>query len=146
MSSERPAILMVRRGAFLAPLGPVDASAIERLPSNGKALKVKVTQPRSGPQHRLYWTIIGLVADNLEDVSEDTLHDVIKLRCGYAKAVKTRRGIEYVPASIAWDKMPQDEFNVFFEKAMRFICDDVIPGMSRPALEREARELLGAPA
>lgn len=145
--SERPPILMVRRGSFLAPLAPADSAALEKLPA-GKRLKVKVTQPRSLLQHRLYFTMLDLVADNLDqDVTGDHLHEWMKLKVGCCKPVKQRNGeIVWVPGSIAFEKMGQPEFQAFFDKAKRLLVEHIIPGLRSEDLEREARLMLGEAA
>ena len=137
-------ILMARRGPYLAPWGPMDASAVEVLP-RGKPLKVKVTRARSVPQHRLYFAMLNLVADNMDTpVTADALHEWVKLRCGVSVMIPLRSGkIDTVPGSIAFDKMEQPEFQAFFDKAKALIVEHLIPGLGGAALEREARLMLG---
>jgi len=109
MAAERPPIIMRRRGSFLAPEGPCDGEAIERFPA-GKLLKVRVTQPRSLPQHRLYFVLLDKIAENLDQaIDGDDLHEWVKLKLGYVRLVRQRSGdIVEVPRSIAFDKMPQE--------------------------------------
>lgn len=137
-------LLMARRGPYLAPWGPMDAGGVEVLP-HGKPLKVKVTRARSVPQHRLYWSMLNLVADNMDTpVTADALHEWIKLRCGVSIMIPLRSGkIDVVPGSIAFDKMEQTEFQQFFDKAKTLIVEHLIPGLGIAALESEARLMLG---
>lgn len=146
MSDEKPPILMQRRGGFLMPCSPMDAEMVEAFPS-GKPLRVRITQPRSLPQHRLYWSMLQKVCENLEQpITTETLHQWIKLRCGVIEPIILRTGeIQEVPGSIAFDQMDQVSFNAFFQRAVDLICEHIIPGLEKPALEREAREMLGHP-
>lgn len=145
--SERPPMIMARRGGFLAPWTPADSLQLEKLPT-GVALKVRATQPRSLPQHRLYFVMLDLVADNLDqDLTGDDLHEWVKLKVGCVKPIRLRNGdIAEVPASIAFDKMEQAEFQKFFDRAKRLLVEHVIPGIGSEALEHEARLMLGEAA
>lgn len=144
MASERPAIEMVRRGAFLTPASPVDAEALESYPQ-GKRLKVRITQPRNLQQHKLYWAALQLVRDNLDDAPPlDTLHDAIKVKLGYVRTMTFKDGTEaVVPLSIAFDKMDQAEFRGFFEAFVDLVHKSIIPGVGKDDFENEARLMLG---
>lgn len=142
--SERPEILMVRRGSFLQPAAPVDSVALEAY-SAGKPLKVRITQPRSIQQNRLYWSMINLVCENVDQaLTPDALHEWVKLRCGVTVQIQLKSGkVDTVPGSIAFDKMSQPEFRAFFDRAKDLLVEHVIPGLGRATLEREARLMLG---
>jgi hypothetical protein len=142
--SERPPMMMVRRGAFLAPLTPADGEELERLPV-AKPLKVKVSQGRSNPQLRLYWSLLGKVTENLDqDITPDDLHEWLKLKLGYTKPIRLRSGeIAEVPASIALDRMEAPEFNAYFDAVKALVTEHIIPRVGSAALEREARAMLG---
>lgn len=144
MSKERAPIIMQRRGAFLVPQAPIDGEMLEAFPA-GKPLKVAVTQPRSIKAHRLYFAMLKLVADNLDGpATKEALHEWVKLRTGVSVAIPLKSGkVDIVPGSIAFDKMSEDEFRVFLEAAKTLIVEHLIPGMSKPALEHEARVMLG---
>lgn len=146
MSSERPPILMQRRGAFLVPQAPIDGEMLEAFPA-GKTLKVKVTQPRNVKAHRLYFAMLRLVADNLSvPVTTAALHEWVKLKTGVTAAIPLKSGnVDLVPGSIAFDQMDDDEFRSFLESAKTLIVEHLIPGLSKPALEAEARAMLGEP-
>jgi hypothetical protein len=146
--SERPPILVQRRGEFLVPCGPTDGERIRDLPA-GKALRIEVRQPRrSNPQLRLYWAMLSLVCDNLaEPLPVEALHAWIKMRLGYVNEIKLRTGeIVQVPGSIAFDKMDHATFTGFMTAAKELIVHKIIPGLNSAALEREAREMLGEAA
>ncbi|HYE38258.1 hypothetical protein [Methylocaldum sp.] len=138
---------MVRRGSFLAPVAPLDSDQLSKLPV-GKPLAVRVTRARSVPQLRLYWSMLGLVAENLDQpITDDDLHEWVKGKLGYAAPVKQRNGeVVNVTRSIAFDKMDQQSFQAFFDKAKALLVEHIIPGLESEALEREARAMLGEAA
>lgn len=135
---------MVRRGAFLAPVSPFDAESLEMLPGM-KELSVRVSQGRSVPRLRLYFAMLGLVCQNLDQpVTPDALHQWLKLKCGYCDEIKLRSGeIVSVPASVAFDKMSEADFAAYFDSATALLVEHVIPGLKSGALIKEAQAMLG---
>lgn len=144
MSDERAPIQMVRRGSFLAPYTPFDSEQLERF-SAGKVLRVRVSQARSAKQLRLYRAMLNLVVANLDqEVTDDALHEWMKLKLGYTMPIRQRNGdIVHVPASVAFDKMDQPTFQRFFDEAKRMVQVHLIPGLNSAHLEREIYAMLG---
>lgn len=103
----------------------------------GKRLKVRITMDRSSPHHRLFFAMLGMVADGCGRSTEDLL-DVIKLSTGHVRKVRYRGQIIEVPASISWAKLDQSGFNKFFDEAVRVICEEL--GVKQPDLLRECKE------
>lgn len=145
--SERPPIAMVRRGHFLAPYATADALELEALPS-GVPLKVRVSRGRSAPQLRLYWALLGKVAENLDqDVTPEDLHEWLKLKLGYVRPIRLRNGqIAEVARSVAFDKMGHADFTAYMTAVKALLTEHIIPGVGSDVLEREARAMLGEPA
>lgn len=143
--SEKPPILVQRRGEFLVPHGPMDGEAIRALPA-GKVLAITARQPRrSNPQNRLYRALLGVVCDNLDQpLLPDDLHEWMKLHLDLTTPVKSRNGkVTWVTKSVAFDKMEHAEFTAYFERVKALIVEHFIPGINSIALEREARAMLG---
>lgn len=143
---SRPPILMHRRGSQLIAHGPMDEEAIRALPA-GKVLKVAVSQPRSVPQHRLYWAALALVCENLDiGMTTETLHKVVKVMLGYTQTIQTASGPVVIEGSIAFDAMNGGEFRAFLDGFFELVRTKIIPGINKTAFEREAREMMGAPS
>lgn len=143
--SDEPPLMMVRRGSFLAPYTPFDSELLEGFPGAAQ-LRVRITRPRSVQHNRLYWAMLNKVCQNLDNVAPKTLHKVVKVRCGYSTVVPTKSGPIVVDDSIAFDAMTQTEFNEFFERAARFVCEQVLPGLRSADLKREVEQMLGVAA
>lgn len=146
--SEKPPIMMVRRGDQLHPLSAFDGESLRAYPA-GKPLKVEPRMPRrSSPQNRLYWSLLRLVCENLDSpVTPKALHVWLKQKLGVVEAVPLRNGrVEMVPSSTAFDAMDHGEFTAYFAAAKALIADQIIPGLNSEALEREARAMLGEAA
>lgn len=142
--SEAPDLLFARVGDRLVPLDGVSAKEIEALPAR-KPLKVKITQPRSAPRHRLYWAAIELVRENMENPpTRDVLHKAVKIRLGYTHILRFADGsTETVDGSVAFDKMTDAEHAEFFERFAVLVETTLIPGIDRAAFTHEARLMLG---
>lgn len=143
MADERPPILMFRRGSQLHPVGALDTESVMNLPV-GKPLRVKVTMARNAGQHRLYFAMLQLICDNMDQpINRDHLHEWVKIKLGYAVTIKSKSGVQIIPGSIAWDKMDQPAFAEYFRKAVDLVCAEMIPGIGKQALINEARAMLG---
>ncbi len=136
----------------ITPLGkisfadPRSAELWADLP-RGKVLRAKVQQPRNIAHHRKYWALIALVFENQQSgvfATQEALSDGIKLGIGHTDdVVNAETGqMQSTPASIAFDKMDQAEFEQFYDRAVDLICRRIIPGLGRADLEREVNEIL----
>lgn len=147
-ASERPKIIAIRRADFLTPCAPLDGELIREYPAN-KPLRLTITvQGRSSPQNRLYWSLLRLVAENLDqDVSKDALHEWFKLRLGITEEIKLRSGeINIVAGSTAFDSLSHAEFTAYMQRVKDLITTQLIPRVNSDAMEREARLMLGEAA
>jgi len=127
-----------REGMMLRPYGAESASAFGKL-GFGKVLHVEVKQPRNGAHHRLYWTLCARIADAVGADSED-ISDILKLRTGHVKEIRTKRGLEIVPKSISFAAMDQTAFRAFFEKCVMVIMQEW--GIARADTVECVRDLL----
>ncbi len=120
--------IVMRRTA--TGLEPIDVDALAKI-KIGTEVMVKVVNPRSIKQHRLFFALLTYVADATEFDSAETLLVAIKLALGRYDLVKLPNG-KVVPhaQSISFASMKGDEFRIFFDQAMNLICRDVLPGVS----------------
>ena len=103
----------------------------------GEILRGKFSRPRNGKHHAKYWAMLGLVASNTERLTSDEIHRVIKYRCGIGRIIQTKTGPFWLEGSISFAKMNQDQFEEFYQRAVGFVCDEIIPGLDNADLERE---------
>jgi hypothetical protein len=88
----------------------------------GATVELKGRRPRNPGHHRKLFALLSLLADNREEFSstEDALLG-LKAVLGYGTWKKLHPKAErevFVPDSIAFENMPQDEFNEFYEAAV----------------------------
>lgn len=86
-----------------------------------KLVELKGRRPRNAAHHRKLFALLSIVADNSEDFTsvEDVLIGV-KAALGYGRWVQPKGATReiFVPDSIAFENLPQDEFEAFYEQAV----------------------------
>lgn len=135
-----PTSLYVRRkGNTLVPCAQLDEEVLMSFPE-GKDISASLNLPRSSKQHRLFWALLQQVCHNSDYYSKpEQLLLWIKIRLGYVESVKFHGDQTWwVPKSISFNSMGQDEFGKFFNDSVDVICTEVIPGMDPKDLINEA--------
>ena len=128
---------------LLAPADPASAEAFAKVPAD-EDVPVKLARGRSLPQHRTFWAVLSYVAEASEWETPERLLVAIKIRLGRYDLMRLPNGKTVpVPQSISFSAMPQDEFQRFFDEAMRVICDEVLPGHNPDDLIVEATSAKG---
>ena len=118
---------------------PDDVAMLERFPrtsysgSTRSASQRPQAPPLPGdPAHRR--------GNNRFYSTEDALHKSLLVACGVVEPVITLTGeIIFVPSSTAFEAMPEEEFKIYFDKAMELISTTVIPDLDLDELMKEAR-------
>jgi len=121
-----PAPMVIRTEKGLRPARSWDAEALSDDPLNTEYELVKITR-RKPKQHRTYWRALSLVAKASNRWPDaEHLHDELKLACGfYRKAANMATGdIMLIPDSTAFDKMDQDQWQAYMNRAMELIAQE----------------------
>lgn len=129
-------------GGGLIPATAADAEALDAVEAGQTYRAVLTTaRGRSLEQHRLLFAMIKLIIENSPiepKLTKDTVLAVLKLRSGHVKVASLPSGeVIMFPASIAFEKLPQDRFNVWFEKALDIMCRDFVPNLPVETARRE---------
>ena len=122
-TKEKPEIYVQRVGNRLVPEFAMDEAAIMRFPA-GQRIKVDLRTGRSPSRLRLYWQILGKLVDATGcSPSSEALHEAIKLELGHGTPVRLANGMTIlVPGSIAFDKMAEEEFMQYLNRAIEWIA------------------------
>ena len=128
-------------------LWPADLPASEflaGLPKN-KAVLVTIRKPRSIDQHNFYFAVLRCVVRATDRwLNEKALLKTIKVALGHVDPWRDLDGkIHEDPASIAFESMPGDEFQVFFDRTMQLFEERV--GIEPLALLEEADKISRRP-
>jgi len=99
--------------------------------------------------HKKYWALIRFTYHQMPEMLEDRikseyeLHQEIKMQVGLREKRVSLSGREYyIPGSIAFDKMDEDSFSEFYQKAVDVVCKWVLPGNTPEEVERELMEFM----
>ena len=129
----------------LRGLYPTDeqGEAVLRNIGQGEIVSIEVKRPRNLAFHRKFFALLQLILENQSHYkSVDDLLDVCKIRTGHCKTVATRDGDLKIPLSISFAKMDDAEFADFYERAVAWVVEEVIPGLDRGHLDEEVRAAL----
>ena len=110
----------------------------------GTDLDFTLNKGRSPRQLRLYWSLLGKcveATDGFPYPTTEAAHDAIKMALGYVNRVWDLKAARYVltPKSVAMHQMPQDEFQIFFDRAQRLVFEQWLG--SREVGEAQLAEL-----
>ena len=126
-------------------LVPADEECAERMQrvKDGALVMVSARTSRNPVQHRLLWHLARLVADNSDDfLNAEHVVEQIKIGTGLTDNVLLRIPgvgdvIQMRGRSIAFESMPQMEFEEWFERALDYVVTDLLPLVSREEVVRE---------
>lgn len=81
-------------------------------------------RPRNVNHHRKLFALLNLAAENWPvDITTTALLGLIKIKTGHADPVQSADGtIHYIPRSINFESMDQQDFEPFYEMAIRLIA------------------------
>lgn len=133
-------ILMRRTlGGNLSPINDGGRDVISRI--GDAEVLVEIRKIRNPAFHRKFFALISLIYHNQSRFrSIEELLDVIKVMVGHANVVEKDGKEIYIPKSISFAKMDELEFQAFYDRVITFVCEKIIPGVTREELERELLE------
>lgn len=130
-------------------LRPVDEAGEEvlRRIKRGDCVMVEVKRPRNPAFHRKYWALVNLVHENLDETrypTPDAFHQALKICAGLRTEIHLPEGqVGYIPGSIAFHKMSEDDFSAFFNRVCNLVSRHFLPGVDEDALRAEVEEMIG---
>jgi hypothetical protein len=124
MKRERPSLIVRKTKRGLAPVSAFDEERLHAMALDTEC-EVKPLTKRSRPQLRLYWSILSRVVA-ATDIAPTAAHlnDLLKVHLGYGSTVYLfdKRKMLW-PDSIALEAMGTEEFNEFFDAAMKLLAE-----------------------
>ena len=134
----------------LGSLRPTDSSGEDALRKigNGEVVSIEVKRPRNVRHHRMFWALMTIVHENMDEARYPTVEDLvsaIKIAAGLRTRIVLPSGdVGFIPGSIAFHKMSQDEFSAFYDRVCDLICKHFLPGVESAALREEVSIMVGA--
>ena len=125
--TKKPAPIVMLTPTGLVPVSPYDAEEMDQF-SHGAEFDLVSRSKRSFKHHRTYWKALGgVVKATGKWPTSAHLHDELKLACGFRQTIidwQTGEAKEVID-SIAFDKMTQQEFKVYFDMAIAKLSERV---------------------
>lgn len=114
-----------RIGRMIVPVGDESIKEFEKLPHT-KILKVTTKRERSDPQRRFYWMLLRRIGDAMDRTPEE-IHHTIKIGLGFYHLVRLKGKAKgrIIAAPRSTTELEQDDFNEYFERAIRFCYDEL---------------------
>lgn len=142
-------VLMVKQFGCLRPADQSGEEALSKM-RIGDLMQVEIKRPRNLQHHRLFWALIGKVWENIDQErypSPDDLCAAIKIAAGIRTRIVLPDGTQgFIPGSIAFHKMSQDEFSAFYDRVCNLIAEHFLPGVTSAELRAEVELMIGAAA
>lgn len=134
--------ICINRLGVLAPIDEPGRQAVAKV-GHGKQVLVTVKKARNPYHHRKLFAMLGIVLANQNHYKDvDQLLGACKLATGHCDLVKTKHGVVGLPKSIAFHALDQIAFAGFYDKAVQWVVEEVIPGLSARDLNAEVEEEL----
>lgn len=133
----------------LRPVDELGEAALRKL-GHGEIVSIEIKRPRNIKHHRMFWALMGLVHDNLDHERYPTVEDLVaavKINAGLRTRIELPNGeTGFIPGSISFHKMDQDEFSKFYERVCDLIARHFLPGVNTDDLRREVEIMIGVAA
>ena len=135
---------LMRRNAGFFPESPIDEDNLKRI-KPGQTIEVEYKKPRNPQFHRKFFALLGVVLDNQDrHDSIDSLLIELKLQMAHYDLHVTMGGKSiYIPKSIAFHRMDDDEFAKFYDRALTVILKRFIQGATAAEINRQVDEIVG---
>jgi cell division FtsZ-interacting protein ZapD len=115
-----------------------ESDYLDNIPE-GEVLKCKISRPRNSQHHRKFFALLNIVYQNQDHYNSiDVMRSILTMKAGFYNEIKTDKGLVFLPASISFAKMDQQEFNQFYEKMLMTCCDFL--GTDKEELINEIKE------
>ncbi len=139
--------LMKRSDGALIPASSFDQDKLNAM-EVGEVWEFSHKKPRSLLHHRKFFVLIDLVHQNLPESMEanypsaEHLRAEITMKAGYFTSWVTAKGEKmYLPKSISFEAMDQEEFNDFYERCLDVVAKYYLP-IGKDVLESEIMDFM----
>jgi hypothetical protein len=138
--------LMAKALGGLRPVDDAGEDMLRAMPQ-GTLVRVEVKRVRNPRMHRLFWALMTVVWQNLDQDRYPTVEDLaaaIKIVAGLRTRIELPNGdVGFIPGSIAFHKMDQTEFSEFYERVCDLIARHFLPGVTSEELKGEVEIMVG---
>jgi len=121
---------LIKKNGALYPFDEESKLSIDKLPLD-TFLYLETRRPRNNGHHRKYFAMLNIIKANFPDTtlcapSIDILHEGVKEKLGMWKIAFLGDMVMKIYDTISFEKMDQEEFEAFYDKAVQ-VCLDWVP-------------------
>ena len=100
----------MKKGNALHPTHDSDRELVNKL-KTGEAYKAKIVKPRNYEFHKKYFALLNLAFNNQDEFDNfEKFRFIMTMKAGFFDAIKTDKGVVYMPRSISFASMDDVEF------------------------------------
>ena len=139
--------VFIKRGGSLIPAEEEATDLLAKI-AEGKEVVVEVRQARNIRAHRLYWALMGLLADNVDWIPhKEAASTMVKIATHEVDTIIDGRTGEifYEPRSINWESMEQGRFGRFLDRALHVITTKWLTGNDAEELRAQIFDMIDGP-
>lgn len=142
-----------RHGSHISPLNEAGEEELRKV-REGQTVRINVVRERSAKKNGFFWALCHKVAEALkamgrEDMTKEIVADQLKIATGHCRAALLpyrlrREGQMYglTPKSIDFHSMDDLQFSEWLNKAIGFICIELLPHIPVGTQKQEILDLL----
>lgn len=133
----------------LGSLRPTDEAGEDALRKigNGEIVSIELKRSRNVKHHRMFWVLMTIVHSNMDEARYPTVEDLVaavKIAAGLRTRIVLPNGdVGFIPGSIAFHKMDQEEFGKFYDRVCDLIAKHFLPGVTSDQLREEVEIMTG---
>ncbi len=134
----------------LGSLKPADEAGGHELSkiAHGEFVQVEIKRPRNIRHHRMFWALMTIVWDNMDQERYPSVEDLVaavKISAGLRTRIELPNGeVGFIPGSIAFHKMDQAAFSDFYDRVCDLLAKHFLPGVTADELRNEVALMIGA--
>ena len=140
-------LLFRKQLGALRPTDEEGEAALSKI-ANGDFVMLEFKRPRNVAHHRLFFALLNIVYANQDRYDNvKSFRTAFTIALGWFDTVFLPDGkVGLTPKSISFAAMDQTAFNVFFDDAVRLVCEKWLPTVTSEELKREIHEMIGLAA
>ena len=121
--------------------------AIASVKDGGECMAT-VKSARHPRQHRTFWKLLAILAENGIFPTKDAALAAVKIGCGHVENIimPDTGEVVFVPKSIAFESLSQAEFRVIMDAAIELICDKWLASSDKALIREQIDAVLADPA
>lgn len=112
----------------------------------GETVEIALCLKRDLRNLRRWWGLCRMLAYHTDKFpSPNAAHGALKVGAGhFIPVVSAKSGEVYkIPDSIAFDRLEETEFQAVWQRAVQFVCEEILPGVTEAEVEHEVLRLIG---